>query len=353
MPWSASLGDPKANGMFTVIDISGDAPKIVGTADIGHEALEGAMMSNDGKWVAGVGHGGSTRPKDAPQFKPNGMVVLYRLDGDKLTKVSEAPIGAWSQGASFSKDWQDPGGAEHDPEEPPGVPQRRRQAHRHRSEDRCRRRRRGHSVLDGSMRRRRSPARFARRGSGGRGGARCQTFRRSRIHIGGAVPARGLAPTLWPARSRSPSRRRSARPLCSTTRAAEAAASPTRSSPKAQPDGYTVLFQQHQPDAVAVHDARLSFDPASFVPIAFRRKQESEFVGSAEAQWKDLKEITEARAQAGRVQVRHRRRQHADASVDRALRLLNKIKLTHVPFRGTGRWSPTCWAVTSSSACRA
>ena len=100
----ASLGDPKANGMLTVIDISGDAPKIVGTADIGHEALEGAMMSNDGKWIAGVAHGGSTRPKDAPQFKPNGMVVLYRLDGEKLTKVSEAPIGAWSQGASFSKD---------------------------------------------------------------------------------------------------------------------------------------------------------------------------------------------------------------------------------------------------------
>jgi DNA-binding beta-propeller fold protein YncE len=100
----ASLGDPKANGMFTVIDISGDTPKIVGTADIGHENLEGAMMSADGKWIAGVAHGGSTRPKDAPQYKPNGMVVLYRLDGDKLTKVSEAPIGAWSQGASFSKD---------------------------------------------------------------------------------------------------------------------------------------------------------------------------------------------------------------------------------------------------------
>lgn len=100
----ASLGDPKANGILTVVDLSGDMPKIAGTADIGHESLEGAMMSNDGKWIAGVAHGGSTRPKDAPQFKPNGMLVMYRLDGDKLTKVSEAPIGAWSQGASFSKD---------------------------------------------------------------------------------------------------------------------------------------------------------------------------------------------------------------------------------------------------------
>jgi DNA-binding beta-propeller fold protein YncE len=100
----ASLGDPKANGMLTIIDITGDAPKIIGTADIGHENLEGMMMSGDGKWVAGVAHGGSTRPKDAPQYKPNGMVVLFKFDGDKLTKVSEAPIGAWSQGAAFSRD---------------------------------------------------------------------------------------------------------------------------------------------------------------------------------------------------------------------------------------------------------
>src|SRR5229473_140157 len=46
----ASLGDPKANGMLTVVDLTSDPPgKIVGTADIGHEALEGMMMSSDGK----------------------------------------------------------------------------------------------------------------------------------------------------------------------------------------------------------------------------------------------------------------------------------------------------------------
>src|SRR4029077_2111503 len=88
----ASLGDPKGNGVLTVIDLAGDPfGEIVGTADIGHESLEGMMMSSDGKWIAGVAHGGSTRPKDAPQYKANGMVVLYKLDGNKLTKVSEAP----------------------------------------------------------------------------------------------------------------------------------------------------------------------------------------------------------------------------------------------------------------------
>lgn len=99
----ASLGDPKANGILTVIDLAGGG-RIAGTADIGHESLEGMMMSSDGRWIAGVAHGGSTRPKDAPQYKPNGMVVMYRLDGNTLTKVSEAPIGGWSQGVSFSRD---------------------------------------------------------------------------------------------------------------------------------------------------------------------------------------------------------------------------------------------------------
>lgn len=99
----ASLGDPKANGILTVIDLAGGG-KTAHTADIGHESLEGMMMSSDGKWIAGVAHAGSTRPKDAPQYKPNGMVVMYRLDGNTLTKVSEAPIGGWSQGVSFSRD---------------------------------------------------------------------------------------------------------------------------------------------------------------------------------------------------------------------------------------------------------
>lgn len=99
----ASLGDPRANGILTVIDLAGGG-KIAGTSDIGHENLEGMMMSPDGRWIAGVAHAGSTRPKDAPQYKPNGMVVMYRLDGNTLTKVSEAPIGGWSQGVSFSRD---------------------------------------------------------------------------------------------------------------------------------------------------------------------------------------------------------------------------------------------------------
>ena len=83
--------------------------------------------------------------------------------------------------------------------------------------------------------------------------------------------------------------------------------------------------------------ARLNFDPATFEPIGFAAKQESVFVGSADAPWKDLAEITEAARKApGDVQ-------YGTAGISTPMHLateryaiLNKIKLTHVPFRGTG-----------------
>jgi tripartite-type tricarboxylate transporter receptor subunit TctC len=106
---------------------------------------------------------------------------------------------------------------------------------------------------------------------------------------------------------------------------------------KAQPDGYTVLVSSNNQMLLPYLIARLSFDPAAFVPIGFIAKQESVFVGAADAPWKDLKGITEAaRAKPGDVQ-------YGTAGISTPMHLaaeryaiLNKIKLTHVPFRGTG-----------------
>ncbi len=106
---------------------------------------------------------------------------------------------------------------------------------------------------------------------------------------------------------------------------------------KAPSDGYTVLFSSNNQMLFPYLIARLNFDPAAFVPIGFVAKQESVFVGSADAPWKDLAAITEAaRARPGDVQ-------YGTAGVSTPMHLsteryalLNKIKLTHVPFRGTG-----------------
>jgi tripartite-type tricarboxylate transporter receptor subunit TctC len=106
---------------------------------------------------------------------------------------------------------------------------------------------------------------------------------------------------------------------------------------KAQPDGYTVLVSSNNQMLLPYLIAKLSFDPGTFVPVGFIAKQESVFVGSADAPWKDLAAITEAaRAKPGDVQ-------YGTAGISTPMHLsteryaiLNKIKLTHVPFRGTG-----------------
>ncbi len=106
---------------------------------------------------------------------------------------------------------------------------------------------------------------------------------------------------------------------------------------KAAPDGHTVLISSNNQMLYPYLVAHLGFDPAAFVPIGFIAKQESVFVGSADAPWKDLAEITEAARKApGDVQ-------YGTAGVSTPMHLsteryaiLNKIRLTHVPFRGTG-----------------
>ena len=106
---------------------------------------------------------------------------------------------------------------------------------------------------------------------------------------------------------------------------------------KAAPDGYTVLVSSNNQMLLPYLIARLSFDPGTFVPVGFIAKQESVFVGSADAPWKDLAAITEAaRAKPGDVQ-------YGTAGISTPMHLateryaiLNKIKLTHAPFRGTG-----------------
>jgi tripartite-type tricarboxylate transporter receptor subunit TctC len=106
---------------------------------------------------------------------------------------------------------------------------------------------------------------------------------------------------------------------------------------KAPADGYQIVMSSNNQMLLPYLIARLSFDPATFVPIGFVAKQESVFVGSADAPWKELAAITEAaRAKPGDVQ-------YGTAGVSTPMHLsteryalLNNIKLTHVPFRGTG-----------------
>ena len=106
---------------------------------------------------------------------------------------------------------------------------------------------------------------------------------------------------------------------------------------KQPPDGSTVLISSNNQMLFPFLVARLTFDPKAFVPVGFVAKQESVFVGSADAPWADLAAITEAARKApGEVQ-------YGTAGVSTPMHLsteryamLNGIRLAHVPFRGTG-----------------
>jgi DNA-binding beta-propeller fold protein YncE len=54
--------------------------------------------------VAVVVMNGTNKPKSSPFYSDNGKLVMLKVSGSSITKVAEAPIGHWSQGAAFSSD---------------------------------------------------------------------------------------------------------------------------------------------------------------------------------------------------------------------------------------------------------
>jgi DNA-binding beta-propeller fold protein YncE len=89
----------------SLIDLAAKPRRVVETVTVG-QTPEGLMLSPDGKLCAVAVMNGSNKPKDSPFYAEHGKLLLYRVDGLKLTKLSEAPIGRWSQGVAFTPDGQ-------------------------------------------------------------------------------------------------------------------------------------------------------------------------------------------------------------------------------------------------------
>jgi Tol biopolymer transport system component len=49
-------------------------------------------------------HDGSGKPKESPLYHDHGNIYLYTIAGTTLTRITQAPIGGWSQGVTFSSD---------------------------------------------------------------------------------------------------------------------------------------------------------------------------------------------------------------------------------------------------------
>ena len=87
----------------SLIDLKAQPPRVTSTITVG-QTPEGIKISPDGAMVAAVVMNGSNKPKDSPFHSDAGKLVLLRVSGNDLSRVGEAAIGHWSQGAAFSPD---------------------------------------------------------------------------------------------------------------------------------------------------------------------------------------------------------------------------------------------------------
>jgi DNA-binding beta-propeller fold protein YncE len=88
---------------ISVIDLKQKPPRVVDTLTVG-QTPEGITISPDGTVVAVVVMNGSNKAKDSPFYNDAGKLVLFRANGTQLSRLAEAPIGHWSQGAAFTPD---------------------------------------------------------------------------------------------------------------------------------------------------------------------------------------------------------------------------------------------------------
>jgi DNA-binding beta-propeller fold protein YncE len=89
--------------VINVVDLKQNPPRIVDSIAVG-QTPEGVAMSPDGAYVAVTVMNGSQRAKTHQAFNDHGLVKIFRVEGPKLTFVTQAKVGRWGQGAVWSRD---------------------------------------------------------------------------------------------------------------------------------------------------------------------------------------------------------------------------------------------------------
>ena len=89
--------------IISVIDLKKNPPRIVDSVSVG-QIPEAAVFSPDGSHVAVTIQNGSQRPKTHQAYNDGGVLLVYRVDGTKLTLAAQAKVGGWTQGVAWSKD---------------------------------------------------------------------------------------------------------------------------------------------------------------------------------------------------------------------------------------------------------
>jgi DNA-binding beta-propeller fold protein YncE len=101
---SLAGGPTGDNDSVSLIDLTAKPPRVVDTIGVLGPTAEGLKIAPDSSVVAVVVHNGSNRAKESPFYNDAGRLVIVRVTGKTLSRVAQAPIGRWSQGAAFAPD---------------------------------------------------------------------------------------------------------------------------------------------------------------------------------------------------------------------------------------------------------
>ena len=86
----------------SLIDIKANPPRVVDTITVG-QTPEGLTVAPDGKHMVVTVMNGSNKPTGNPFKSANGLAVVLAVDHLKLSKVTEAKVGTWCQGAAWNR----------------------------------------------------------------------------------------------------------------------------------------------------------------------------------------------------------------------------------------------------------
>jgi WD40 repeat protein len=87
----------------SLIDLKSKPYRTVGTFGVpsGPEPLK---FSPDGRYLAVGAQNGSTKPSSHPFHHDKGLLGIYAVEGQTLTKLAETPAGPWAEAVAFSRD---------------------------------------------------------------------------------------------------------------------------------------------------------------------------------------------------------------------------------------------------------
>ena len=87
----------------SVVDLTAKPIRIIDHITVG-DSPEGLAISPKGDVAVTIEARGSNRPKDSWIHNPAGAVTVLAIDGQKVTRVGDAPVGLLPEGGAFSAD---------------------------------------------------------------------------------------------------------------------------------------------------------------------------------------------------------------------------------------------------------